>query len=127
MFRFSAILARLSILADTYESFIGALFLDKGYGAADDFIRKTLLIHTDRIIEEGKYKDPKSTVQEKSQDIISITPSYRVLSESGPDHDKEFLVGIYFGEEKIAEGKGGSKQEAETNAATEAIIKKGWE
>lgn len=118
--------ARLSILADTYESFIGAIFLDKGYEVASDFIEKTLLIHTDAIIEAGKYKDAKSVVQEKSQDILSITPSYRVLSESGPDHDKKFIVGIYFGEERIADGDGKSKQEAETNAAMNAIIKKGW-
>ncbi len=119
--------ARLSILADTYEAFIGAVFLDKGYEYARDFIENTLLIHTDRIIEEGKYKDPKSMVQEKSQDVLAVTPAYRVLSESGPDHDKEFIVGIYFGEDRIADGKGRSKQEAETNAAMNAIIKKGWD
>lgn len=118
--------ARLSILADTYEAFIGAIFLDKGYDFARDFIEKTLLIHTDKIIEEGKYKDAKSMVQEKSQDILSVTPSYKVVSESGPDHDKKFIVAIYFGEEKVAEGEGRSKQEAETNAAMNAIIKKGW-
>lgn len=119
--------ARLSILADTYEAFIGAVFLDKGYEDAGKFIESTLLIHTDRIIEEGKYKDAKSVVQEKSQDILAVTPSYRVLSESGPDHDKEFIVGIYFGESRIADGKGRSKQEAETDAAKNALIKKGWD
>lgn len=119
--------ARLSILADTYEAFIGAVFLDKGYNEAKDFIEKTLLIHTDEIIMAGKYKDAKSVVQEKSQDILSVTPSYKVLSESGPDHDKKFIVGIYFADEKIAEGGGKSKQEAETDAATNAIIKKGWD
>lgn len=118
--------ARLSILADTYEAFIGAVFLDKGYEFAKEFIEKTLLTHTDEVIEEGKYKDAKSVVQEKSQDLLAITPSYKVLSESGPDHDKKFVVGIYFGEEKITEGEGRSKQEAETNAAKEALIKKGW-
>lgn len=116
--------ARLSILADTYEAFIGAVFLDKGYEEARDFIEKTLLIFTDEIIQAGKYKDAKSVVQEKAQDVFSITPSYKVLSESGPDHEKNFIIGIYFGEEKIAEGEGKSKQEAETNAAMNAIIKK---
>lgn len=118
--------ARLSILADTYEAFIGAVFLDKGYDFARNFIEETLLTHTDEVIEEGKYKDAKSMVQEKSQDILGVTPNYKVLSESGPDHDKKFIVGIYFGEEKIAEGEGRSKQEAETDAAKEALIKKGW-
>jgi len=119
--------ARLSILADTYESFIGAVFLDKGYEEARNFIEKTLLVRTDEIIEAGKYKDAKSMVQEKSQDILSITPNYKVISESGPDHNKKFVVGIYFGEEKIAEAEGRSKQEAETNAAMNAIIKKRWD
>ena len=119
--------ARLSILADTYESFIGAVFLDKGYDFAKDFIEKTLLIHTDKIIEEGKYKDAKSVVQEKAQDVLSVTPSYRVVSESGPDHDKKFIIAIYFGEKRIAEGEGKSKQEAETSAAKAALIKKGWD
>jgi ribonuclease-3 len=119
--------ARVSILADTYEAFIGALFLDRGYEFAKDFIEKTLLIHTDEIIEAGKYKDPKSTVQEKAQDVIGVTPGYKVVSESGPDHDKKFVIAIYFGTEKIAEGEGKSKQEAETDAAKNALIEKGWE
>lgn len=119
--------ARLSILADTYEAFIGAVFLDKGYNFAKEFIEKTLLTHTDEVVEEGKYRDPKSVIQEKSQDLLSVTPNYKVISESGPDHDKKFIVGIYFGEEKIAEGEGRSKQEAETHAAKVAIQKKGWE
>jgi len=118
--------ARVSILADTYEAFIGALFLDRGYEFAKDFIEKTLLIHTDEIIEEGKYKDAKSMVQERAQDVIGVTPSYKVVSESGPDHDKKFVIAIYFGAEKVAEGEGHSKQEAETDAAKKALEKKDW-
>src|SRR5574344_294811 len=68
--------ARLSILADTYEAFIGAVFLDKGYNFAKEFIEKTLLTHTDEVVEEGKYRDPKSVIQEKSQDLLSVTPNY---------------------------------------------------
>lgn len=119
--------ARVSILADTYEAFIGALFLDRGYEFAKDFIEKTLLIHTDEIIEAGKYKDAKSTVQEKAQDVVGVTPNYKVVSESGPDHDKKFVIAIYFGAEKVAEGEGKSKQEAETDAAKNALKEKGWE
>jgi ribonuclease-3 len=119
--------ARVSILADTYEAFIGALFLDRGYEFAKDFIEKTLLIHTDEIIEAGKYKDAKSAVQEKAQDVVGVTPNYKVVSESGPDHDKKFVIAIYFGTEKIAEGEGKSKQEAETDAAKNALTEKGWE
>lgn len=118
--------ARSSILADAYEAFVGALYLDQGYEACNSFITKTLLGKTDEIIRKGLYKDAKSFVQEKSQELYSLTPNYRVISEEGPDHDKLFCVGIYFGEDKISEGKGKSKQEAETSAARGALEVKGW-
>ncbi len=118
--------ARSSILADAYEAFIGALYIDGGYEKVKEFITKTLLVKTDAIVRNGAYKDPKSLVQEKSQEKFGVTPSYRVVSESGPDHDKLFIISIHFGDEKIAEGDGKSKQEAETNAAKNALIKKGW-
>lgn len=118
--------ARSSILADAYEAFIGALYLDQGYAISKDFITRTLLIKTEEIIRKGLYKDAKSFVQEKAQEKYSVTPNYQVLREEGPDHDKLFFVAIYFGEEKIAEGKGKSKQEAETSAARNALLVKGW-
>lgn len=118
--------ARSSILADAYEAFVGALYLDQGHEVTSDFITKTLLGITDNIIKKGLYKDAKSFVQEKAQELHSLTPNYKVLSEEGPDHDKIFLVGIYFGDEKIAEGEGKSKQEAETLAARAALISKAW-
>ncbi len=118
--------ARSSILADAYEAVIGALYLDCGFDTVKTFITNTLLGKTDEIIRKGLYKDAKSFVQEKSQEIYSITPSYKVLQEEGPDHDKLFLVGIFFGDEKIAEGQGRSKQEAETAAARAALEEKNW-
>jgi ribonuclease-3 len=118
--------ARSSILADAYEAFVGALYLDQGYDATKQFITKTLLGKTDEIIRKGLYKDAKSFVQEKAQELYGTTPAYKVLNEEGPDHDKLFLVGIYFGDEKIAEGKGKSKQEAETSSAKNAIEVKKW-
>jgi len=118
--------ARIPILADTYESVIGAIFLDQNYAKAKDFVEKTLLIQTDQIIEAGKYKDAKSKIQEFSQEKLSVTPNYKVLEETGPDHDKNFVVGIYFKEEKIAHGQGRSKQEAETEAAKNALAKMNW-
>jgi ribonuclease-3 len=118
--------ARSSILADAYEAFIGALYLDQGYDAAKAFISRTVLVKTEDIIKQGLYKDAKSYVQEKSQEIYNVTPFYKVLGEEGPDHDKRFQIGIYFGEELIAEGEGKSKQEAETEAARAALLKKGW-
>lgn len=118
--------ARSSILADAYEAFIGALYLDQGYESTKIFITRTVLIKTDEIIQKGLYKDAKSFVQEKAQELYGMTPSYKVLSEEGPDHDKRFEVGIYFGDEKVGSGVGKSKQEGETNAARNALENKGW-
>jgi ribonuclease III len=118
--------ARSSILADAYEALVGAIYLDLGYEEAKRFITKTVLIKTSDIIRKGLYRDAKSFVQEKSQEIYGITPSYAVLHQEGPDHDKVFVVGIYFGNDKIAEGEGKSKQEAETSAARKALIVKKW-
>ena len=69
----------------------------------------------------------KSKFQEEAQERVSITPNYKVMKETGPDHDKYFNVGIFFGDKKIAEGKGKSKQEAQTAAAVAALTLKGWE
>lgn len=118
--------ARSSILADAYEAFVGALYLDQGYVVVEAFINETLLGKTEDIIRKGLYKDAKSYVQEKAQELYSLTPNYKVLSEEGPDHDKLFLIGIYFGENEIAKGQGKSKQEAETVAARNALTVKGW-
>lgn len=118
--------ARSSILADAYEAFIGALYLDQGYQSVETFITKTLLGKTDEIIKKGLYRDAKSFVQEKSQELYGVTPSYKVLHEEGPDHDKIFRVGIYFADDLIAEGEGKSKQEAETSSARNALEKKKW-
>ena len=118
--------ARQYILANTYEAYIGAMYLDQGIKAVDNFVNQTLLVKTDEIVNKKLWRDAKSLVQEKAQEDVSITPSYKVLSESGPDHDKHFTVGIYFGSNMIAEGKGKSKQEAEQSAALAALKAKNW-
>lgn len=118
--------ARTYILANTYEAVVGAIYQDSGYDVVKSFIEKTLLPRVDEIVKKKLWRDAKSLVQEKSQEHHSVTPSYKVLHESGPDHDKHFTVGIFFGEERIAEGKGHSKQEAEQNAARSALEKKKW-
>lgn len=118
--------ARSSILADAYEALVGAIYLDQGYTVVKDFVTRTVLSKTDEVIRKGLYKDAKSCVQEKAQDLLSITPAYKVVSEEGPDHDKRFTVAICFGTEEIAQGEGKSKQEAETQAARAALVKKGW-
>jgi ribonuclease III len=119
--------ARHYILADAFEAVIGAIYMDQGYDMAGKFIGDNLFAKIDMIIKKSLWRDAKSFVQEKSQEIVGMTPSYEVLREVGPDHDKSFTVGIYFGHELIAEGKGKSKQEAEQSAARNALDVKGWE
>jgi len=118
--------ARQYILANTFESFIGALYLDQGINSCDDFIRTHLIKELDRIIAEGLYKDSKSRFQEEAQERVSITPDYSVLEEFGPDHEKKFVIGVFLGKDLIAKGEGLSKQEAEEDAAKNALIIKKW-
>jgi ribonuclease-3 len=119
--------ARKYILADTFEAFIGALYLDQGYDAAKEFIEQRLIEnHVEEIIEKKLYKDPKSLFQERAQEIVNITPSYQVLEETGPDHMKHFIVGVFLGEEMVARGEGSSKHEAELKAADEGLHAKDW-
>jgi ribonuclease-3 len=118
--------ARQTILANAYESFIGALYLDQGYEVCNTFIKKTLIPKLGDIINKKLWRDPKSHIQEEAQERLGITPSYEVLGQLGPDHDKFFTVGVFFGDKKIAEGKGRSKQEAQQAAAQAALEKKGW-
>jgi ribonuclease-3 len=118
--------ARVYILANTYEALIGAIYLDQGYEITNKFIAKTLLPKTPEIVNKKLWRDAKSLVQERAQEFVSMTPAYKVLQQSGPDHDKHFTVGIYFGADLIAEGKGKSKQEAEQKAAEDALKIKNW-
>ena len=118
--------ARSFILANTFESIVGAIYLDQGYDKAQEFISQTIFPLIDEIVEKDLWRDSKSHLQEKSQEEISITPQYKVLKKEGPDHKKIFTVGVYFGEKLIAEGVGNSKQEAEQNAAQKALKNKGW-
>ncbi|OGI67643.1 ribonuclease III [Candidatus Nomurabacteria bacterium RIFCSPLOWO2_01_FULL_41_12] len=118
--------ARQYILANTYEAYIGALYLDQGIDAVHKFVNTTLLPKTEEIVNKKLWRDAKSLVQEKAQEFVNVTPAYKVLHESGPDHDKHFTVGIYFGPILIAEGKGKSKQEAEQSAALNALKIKNW-
>ncbi|MBI1956863.1 MAG: ribonuclease III, partial [Candidatus Niyogibacteria bacterium] len=119
--------ARGAILANAFEALVGALYLDGGYSAADTFIQRHLIPKTQDILEKKLFRDSKSVFQEKAQEIASMTPTYRVHKEWGPDHDKHFVVGAYVGEELAGEGEGPSKQIAEQNAAETALHAKGWE
>lgn len=118
--------ARAYILANTFEALIGSLYLDSGYEPTEKFIKKYLIKNLSDIIKNGSYKDSKSYFQEKAQDIAGITPIYKVIKEWGPDHQKNFTVGVFLAEELVAEGEGSSKQEAEDQAAKEGLKVKNW-
>jgi len=118
--------ARAYILANTFEALLGALYLDQGHKSCEEFIKKYLLPNLTEIIKEGSYKDSKSKFQEEAQERVAMTPSYKVIKETGPDHEKNFVVGAYLGQELVAEGKGLSKQEAEEAAAELALEVKKW-
>lgn len=113
--------ARQLILANTFEALVGAIYLDQGYESAQKFIDKNLLTRLQEVIEQKKYLDPKSHLQELSQAQLSITPNYKVLSEYGPDHNKSFSVGCFLNDDLIGEGSGSSKQTAESAAASNAL------
>ena len=118
--------ARQYILANTFEAFIGGLYLDQGYKACQDFIDKHLIKELPQIIEKRLFKDAKSLFQEEAQERVGITPTYKVLEEWGPDHAKRFIIGVFLREELVAKGEGSSKQEAEVQAAKNALETKGW-
>lgn len=113
--------ARQQILANCYEAMIGALYLDKDYEAAKTFIHSTLLNTLSDILQSGSWVDPKSKLQETAQEQENQTPNYRVLEESGPDHDKTFVVGVFIGDELRGKGTGPSKQAAQVEAAASAL------
>ncbi|TAK05059.1 ribonuclease III [Patescibacteria group bacterium] len=118
--------ARQYILANAFEAIVGALYLDQGMEACRGFIDAKLLVRLPYILEHQLYLDPKSRFQEAAQEQLGITPSYKVLEESGPDHAKHFVVGIFLGDQLVAKGEGTSKQEAQVAAAEQAIAVKGW-
>lgn len=118
--------ARQYILANAFEALIGAIYLDKGLESVKSFIDKNILHRLPNIIKHKLYLDSKTIFQEASQEYLGITPIYKVLQESGPDHAKLFIMGVYLEKDLIAEGSGYSKQEAQTEAASEALKVKGW-
>jgi ribonuclease-3 len=119
--------ARNYILANAMEALIGAIYLDQGFKKADEFINKFIVVKLPEILKNKSYLDPKSYFQEKAQEIVQVTPHYELVKEWGPDHDKKFLVAVFLKDEKVAEGEGESKQEAQRNAAENGLAEKGWE
>jgi ribonuclease-3 len=118
--------ARMYILANAMEAIIGAVYLDGGRPAAEKFIQEHILSILPRILELKLYIDAKSKFQETAQETKGVTPTYKVLEEAGPDHQKEFIVGVFLEKEMVAVGRGSSKQEAQVAAAEAGLEAKGW-
>lgn len=120
--------ARQFIMENCFESLIGAMYLDQGYEMCRKFVEEKLIKpEIENLIKNQSFLDAKSYFQEKAQEIVKITPTYKVLEESGPDHNKHFKIGVYLGEELAASGEGYSKKEAEEEAAKNAFKEKGWD
>lgn len=113
--------ARAQILANCFEALTGAIYLEKGYDAAEKFISEHILSKLDGILRSGSWRDPKSHLQEVSQSIDNMTPQYRVIEEIGPDHEKQFKLGVYVGDKLMGTGMGPSKQIAQQEAARAAL------
>ncbi|MEK9209338.1 MAG: ribonuclease III [Patescibacteria group bacterium] len=117
---------RQYMLANTFEALVGAIYLDSGFETAESFLERILCPQIKEIVEKSLWQDAKSLFQERAQEIVGVTPVYEVLKEWGPDHDKTFVMGVFLNGEKVAEGQGSSKQEAEQSAAQNGLIQKGW-
>ncbi len=115
--------ARQYILANTFESVIGAIYLDQGYEVAKLFIYQNLMSRLESIIQKGSWIDAKSKLQEVVQEKLGITPTYKTIKEEGPDHDKQFTVALFYGDKEIDFGEGKSKQEAEQDVAQKVLLK----
>jgi ribonuclease-3 len=109
------------LLANALEAFIGALNLDGGYKVAEKFIAENVLARLENILENQLHLDPKSRLQEYTQEHFSKTPVYDVVSEVGPDHAKEFTVLVRIGDKELGRGSGNSKQAGQVAAATLAL------
>jgi ribonuclease-3 len=118
--------ARQYILANTFEAFLGSLYLDQGMDICKDFIKRYLLKELSLVIKERLFEDDKSNFQKVAQEKRGVTPTYEILEQHGPDHEKHFIVGVFLNKELIAKGEGSSKQEAEEAAAKKALNNKNW-
>lgn len=113
--------ARQVILANALEALIGAIYLDAGFEQARSFVDDHIIHRLTKIMEQGQVLDPKSKFQELAQEKLGVTPHYKVLAEWGPDHNKNFEVGVFIADKQVAKGVGASKQEAEVSAAQNGL------
>ncbi len=115
--------AREVILANAIEAVIGAMYLDQRLEKLRPFVKKFVMSNLDEVLKTRSYRDAKSELQEAVQEKMKLTPTYKMLEESGPAHRRVFKMGVYFGEKFVADGEGASKQEAELAAAKNALKK----
>lgn len=114
-----------TLLANCFEAYIGALFMDQGIKTVSEFLHETLIPKAEDYVKAQSFKDPKSLLQEYVQANKQHSPVYKVLEEEGPPHAKIFTVGVYVDSELMAQGAGTSKQKAEELAAKAALEKIG--
>jgi len=114
------------LLASAFEAVLGALFADGGWRAARTFLEPLLRREADRALAGKRIKDDKSLLQEHAQARLGVTPSYRVVDESGPSHDRTFVVEVLLGDRAIGQGTGHNKRQAEQAAAHTALADPGW-
>ena len=112
-----------TMLANSFEAYLGALYIDQGAQAASKFLHATLIPKAEGLVKQKSFKDPKSMLQEHIQAQKQHSPTYKVLNEDGPPHLRTFTVGVHVGQELIAKGVGSSKQKAEEDAAKHALEK----
>ncbi len=114
------------LLANTFEALVGVIYLELGYDKASKFVHKFLLVHLEYILAAGAHIDAKSQFQEMAQEKVGITPSYQLVSEEGPDHNKVFTMAAHIGDRVVGKGEGSSKQAAEQKAAEDALVRLKW-
>ena len=111
------------LLANAFESILGAIYIDQDYDACKEFVNKWLLPKIDKIVKLRLDIDAKTKFQEISQSLLKMTPEYKLITQVGPDHEKTFTMGAYVGDTLYGKGKGKSKQRAEEEAAKEGLKK----
>lgn len=124
--RSDVLTAQKRIVGCAVEAVIGAVYRDQGFAVAAELVHRILLPALPTILQQRSFEDPKSKLQEHTQAVLGITPEYKTLEERGPDHAKRFVVGVFFGDQRIAKGHGGSLKLAQTKAAEAALIIRGW-
>ena len=114
------------LIASAFEAVVGALYLDGGIGAAADFVNPLLHSELEQLRTHTRLKDDKSLLQELAQARLGVTPEYIVVHESGPSHNRTFVVEVALGGRVAGRAEGSSKRQAEQNAAKQALRDDGW-